>query len=61
MEAALGFAEAAGCTVEVRHSGHTWGHVVAPDGQRFRVWSTPKDADMAARMIRRFALSNREK
>jgi hypothetical protein len=35
-------------------------HVVAPNGQRFRVWSTPKDADVAARMIRRFVLSNRE-
>ena len=36
------------------------GQVVAPNGQRFRVWSTPKDADVAARIIRRFVLSNRE-
>jgi hypothetical protein len=43
-----------------RHQGHTWGHVVGRNGQRFRVWSTPKDADVAARMIRRFVLSNRE-
>jgi lysophospholipid acyltransferase (LPLAT)-like uncharacterized protein len=60
VEAALRFAEEEGCVVEVRHSGHTWGHAVASNGQRFRVWSTPKDADVAARMIRRFALSNRE-
>ena len=61
VEAALRFAEAEGCTVEVRHSGHTWGHVVAPNGQWFRVWSTPKDADVAARMIRRFVISNKER
>jgi lysophospholipid acyltransferase (LPLAT)-like uncharacterized protein len=60
VEAALRFAEEEGCVVEVRHSGHTWGHVVAPNGQRFRVWSTPKDADVAALMIRRFVLGNRE-
>ncbi len=61
VESALRFAESEGCKVEVRHSGHTWGHVVAPNRQRFRVWSTPKDADVAARMIRRFALSNKER
>jgi lysophospholipid acyltransferase (LPLAT)-like uncharacterized protein len=60
VEGALRFAEEEGCVVEVRHSGHTWGHVVAPNGQRSRVWSTPKDADVAARMIRRFALRNKE-
>jgi lysophospholipid acyltransferase (LPLAT)-like uncharacterized protein len=60
VEAALRFAEQEGCVIDVRHSGHTWGHVVASNGQRFRVWSTPKDAAVAARMTRRFALSNKE-
>ena len=60
VEAALRFAEARGCIVEVRHAGHTWGHVVAPSGQRLRVWSTPKDPDVAAKMIRRFAERNQE-
>ena len=60
VETALRFAEQEGCLVEVRHSGHTWGHVVAPNGQRIRVWSTPKNADVAARMIRRFVLNNKE-
>lgn len=60
VEAALRFAEAEGCQIDVLHSGHTWGHVVAPNGQRFRVWSTPKDADVAAKMIHRFALRNKE-
>jgi hypothetical protein len=60
IEEALRFAEREGCAVEVRHSGHTWGHVVAPNGQRFRIWSTPKDPDVAARMIRRFARNNQE-
>jgi lysophospholipid acyltransferase (LPLAT)-like uncharacterized protein len=60
VEAALHFAEARGCLVEVRHAGHMWGVVVAPNGQRLRVWSTPKDADAAARMIRRFVVRNQE-
>ena len=60
VEAALRFAEAEGCQIDILHSGHTWGHVVAPNGQRFRVWSTPKDADVATKMIRRFALRNKE-
>ncbi len=34
--------------------------VVAPNGQRLRVWSTPKDADIAARLIRRFVQKNQE-
>src|ERR1700730_11012535 len=55
--AALRFAEEEGCVVEVRHSGQTWGHVVAQNGQRPWVWSTPKDADVAARMIRRSYLA----
>jgi hypothetical protein len=61
VEAALRFAEEQGCSIEVRHSGHTWGHVVAANGQRLRVWSTPKDADVAANMIRRFVLRNQER
>ena len=60
VEAALRFAEEEGCRVEVLHSGHTWGRVVAPNGQQLRVWSTPKDADVAARMIRSFVLRNQE-
>ena len=60
VEAALRFAEEEGCRVEVLHSGHTWGAVVAPNGQCLRVWSTPKDADVAAKMIRRFVLRNQE-
>ncbi|MGH9105270.1 MAG: hypothetical protein ACRDZX_05430 [Acidimicrobiales bacterium] len=60
VEAALQFAEEEGCRVDVLHSGHTWGAVVASNGQRLRVWSTPKDADVAARMIRRFVLRNQE-
>jgi hypothetical protein len=60
VEQALRFAEGEGCEVEVRHAGHTWGHVVAPNGQRLRVWSTPKNADVAARLIRRFAQKNKE-
>jgi hypothetical protein len=44
----------------VRHAGHTWGVVLAPNGQRLRVWSTPKDADIAARLIRRFVQKNQE-
>jgi hypothetical protein len=34
--------------------------VVAANGQRLRVWSTPKDADLAAKMVRRFAQRNKE-
>ena len=60
LEAALRFAEEEGCRVEVLHSGHTWGVVVAPNGQRLRVWSTPKDADVAAKMTRGFVLRNQE-
>ncbi len=60
VEAALRFAEEESCRVEVLHSGHTWGAVVAPNGQRLRVWSTPTDADVAAKMIRRFVLRNQE-
>ena len=60
VEEALRAAEDERCTVEVRHSGHTWGHVVAPNGQRLRVWSTPKDPDAAARIIRRFARNNQK-
>lgn len=60
VETALRFAEQEGCRIEVRHSGHTWGHVAAPNGQQLRVWSTPKNADVAARMIRRFVLNNKE-
>jgi len=33
---------------------------LAPNGQRLRVWSTPKDADVAAHLIRRFAQKNQE-
>lgn len=58
VEEALKMAEDEGCVIEVRHSGHTWGNVVAPNGQRLRVWSTPKDADVAARIIRRFVRNN---
>jgi hypothetical protein len=61
LEAALRFAEQQSCTVEVRHAGHTWGHVAAPNGQRLRVWSMPKDADVAAHMTRRFVLRNQER
>jgi hypothetical protein len=60
VESALRFAEKEGCQIEILHSGHTWGQVVAPNGQRFRVWSTPKDADVAAKMIRHFVLRNKE-
>lgn len=60
VEAALRFAETEGCQIDVLHSGHTWGRVVAPNGQQFRVWSTPKDSDVAAKMIRRFVLRNKE-
>ncbi|HXQ18704.1 MAG TPA: hypothetical protein VN781_03655 [Acidimicrobiales bacterium] len=60
VEQALQDAERDGCVVEVRHAGHTWGHLVAPNGQRLRVWSTPKNADVAAKVIRRFARSNRK-
>lgn len=61
VEAPLRFAEQAGCSVEVLHAGHTWGQLVAPNGQRLRVWSTPKNVDVAARMIRRIALGNKER
>lgn len=60
VETALRFAEEEGCQIEVLHSGHSWGHVVAPNCQRFGVWSTPKNADVAAKMIRRFVLRNKE-
>jgi hypothetical protein len=60
VEEALQYAESEGCEVLERHSGHTWGYVVAPNGQRLRVWSTPKDADVAARIIRRFVRNNQE-
>ena len=60
VEQALRYAESEGCEVEVLHAGHTWGPVVAPNGQRLRVWSTPKDADIAARLIRRFVQKNQE-
>jgi hypothetical protein len=60
VEGALRFAENEGCHIKVVHSGHTWGVVVAPNAQRHRVWSTPKDADVAAKMIRRFVLKNKE-
>lgn len=60
VEAALQHAEAEGCEVIVRHSGHTWGYVLAHNGQRLSVWSTPKNADIAARMIRRFVQRHKE-
>ena len=60
VDTALRFAEAEGCQIDVLHSGHTWDVVIASDGQRLRVWSTPKDADVVATMIRRFALRHRE-
>ena len=60
VEEALKFAEQQGCGIEVRHAGHTWGEVVAPNGQRLRVWSTPRNADVAAKMIRRFVMSNKK-
>ncbi len=60
VEEALKFAEHEGCLIEVRHAGHTWGEVVAPNGQRLRVWSTPRNADVAAKMIRRFASRNKK-
>lgn len=60
VERALRDAERAGFDISVRHAGHVWGHVVAPNRQRFAVWSTPKDSDVAARMIRRFMARNRE-
>ena len=57
---ALRGAERAGFEVSVCHAGHVWGHIVAPNGQRFAVWSTPKDSDIAARMIGRFVTRNKE-
>lgn len=60
VEDALRHAESEGFEVQVRHAGHTWGYVVAPSGQRLTVWSTPKDADVSARMIRRFVARNKE-
>jgi hypothetical protein len=60
VETALRSAEQERCLVEARHSGRTWGRVVAPNGQRGGVWSMPKHADVTARMIRRFVQNNKE-
>lgn len=54
VEKALRFAEAAGCTIEVVHAGHTWGYVVTPDRAKQVIFSTPRDQDVAARIIGRF-------
>ena len=61
VERALQYAESKGCFVEVRHAGHVWGHVVAPNGQRLAVFSTPKNQDTAAKIIRRFVDKNTAK
>jgi len=55
VEKALRHAETRGCKVEIRHAGHVWGVVLAPTGRRLSVFSTPRDADVAAKIIRRFA------
>ncbi len=43
VEADLRFAEEEGCQIDALHSGHMWSKVIAPSGQRFRVWSTPQE------------------
>lgn len=58
---ALRYAESNACTVEVRHAGHVWGHVVAPNGQRLAIFSTPKNQDTAAKIIRSFVDKNTAK
>jgi lysophospholipid acyltransferase (LPLAT)-like uncharacterized protein len=61
VEKALQYAESKGCTVEVKHAGHVWGHALVPNGQRLVVFSTPKDQDNAAKIIRRFVDKNTAK
>jgi hypothetical protein len=57
VEQALWYAESAGCEVEVRHAGHTWGLVIGP---KRAAAQGLEYADVAARMIRRFAQKNQE-
>ncbi len=60
VEAALRFAEEEGCRVEVLHSGPHLGRSGSAQWPAAPVWSTPRDADVAAKMIRRFVLRNQE-
>jgi hypothetical protein len=53
VERALREAEVAGWTVEVVHHGHTWGRVRCGDGcDPVTVFSTPRQAEVAAKIIR---------
>lgn len=54
IEKALQRAEQAGFGVEVVNRGHVWGHVVAPNRQELKVWSTPRSPETMARRIREF-------
>jgi hypothetical protein len=56
IEKAIQFAESLGWRVEISE-GHAWGHLLCPlatrDGCMISVWSTPRNAEIHARQIRR--------
>lgn len=55
VEAALQYAEAYGCRVEVRSGGHAWGRIYPPGAVRpALVWSTPKNPGNHAKDLRRY-------
>lgn len=55
VERALRYCEGSGWEVETTASGHSWGAARCGMGCRVSVWSTPKNQDNHARVIRRAA------
>jgi hypothetical protein len=56
---ALDEAEAAGLSI-IETSGHTWGWVRCPCGQRIAVYSTGRNPEHGAKLIRAFVRTHRE-
>lgn len=55
---ALAEAEAAGLSI-VRTSGHTWGYVTCTCGQRIAVYSTGRNPEFGAKLIRSFTTKHK--
>lgn len=56
---ALADAEDAGLTVK-QSSGHAWGDIHCGCGNRIAVYTTPKDPENGAKLIRRFTRNHKE-
>lgn len=56
---ALDEAEAAGLTI-IETSGHTWGYVRCACGQRIAVYSTARNPEHGAKLIRQFIRNHQE-